>query len=134
MTHQDKSATVKAVGPQTIHQISAAVIAGGVLYATVIPVDLTSGAFVDGPIESQARRTFQNLQILLREAGGDLDQVVHLTLYLIDANDLPGLNSVYKEFFFREPYPARATVVVRELVGPRGLRIEATAQAYIGNV
>jgi 2-iminobutanoate/2-iminopropanoate deaminase len=121
----------KAVGPQTIHQISAAILAGGVLHATVIPVDLESGAFVDGAIEVQARQAFQNLQALLREAGGELDHVAHLTIYLIDSKDLSGLNTVYKEFFFREPYPARATVVVRELVGPPGLRIEVTAQAHL---
>jgi enamine deaminase RidA (YjgF/YER057c/UK114 family) len=133
MTHHDKPGAAKAVGPQTIHQISPAIVVGGVMYATVIPVDLESGAFVNGQIESQARQTFLNLQILLRQVGADLDQVAHLTVYLIDSEDLAGLNSVYKEFFFRQPYPARATVVVRELVGPPGLRIEATAHAFIGN-
>jgi 2-iminobutanoate/2-iminopropanoate deaminase len=131
MTRQDRPGTAKAVGPQTIHQISAAVLAGGMMHATVIPVDLESGAFVDGPIEAQARRAFQNLQALLREAGGDIADVVHLTIYLVDSKDMPGLNEVYKEFFLREPYPARATIVVRELVGPPGLRIETTAQAYL---
>jgi 2-iminobutanoate/2-iminopropanoate deaminase len=119
------------LGPQTIHQISAAVLAGGMMHATVIPVDLVSGAFVDGPIETQARQAFQNLQALLREAGGDINDVVHLTIYLVDSKDMHGLNEVYKEFFLREPYPARATIVVRELVGPPGLRIETTAQAYL---
>jgi 2-iminobutanoate/2-iminopropanoate deaminase len=135
MRQQEKqiAGAAKAIGPQTIHQISPAVIAGGVMYATVIPVDLDSGVFIDGPIESQARQTFRNLQILLREAGGDLDHVLHLTIYLIDSADLAGLNAVYKEIFLREPYPARATVIVRELVGPPGLRIEATAHAYIGS-
>jgi 2-iminobutanoate/2-iminopropanoate deaminase len=123
----------RAVGPQTIHQISPAVVAGGVLYATVIPVDLNTGVFIDGPIESQARQTFRNLQALLREAGGDLGHVLHLTVYLINSDDLPGLNAIYKEIFLHEPYPARATIIVRELVGPPGLRIEVTAHAYIGN-
>jgi 2-iminobutanoate/2-iminopropanoate deaminase len=122
----------KAVGPQTVHPISHAVVAGGVLLATVIPVDLETGGFVDGPIEAQARQTFKNLQTLLRQAGGELDSVMHVTIYLIDSKDLPGLNGVYKEFFVREPYPARATVIVRELVGPAGLRIETTAHAYLG--
>jgi 2-iminobutanoate/2-iminopropanoate deaminase len=131
---KQRPGAAKAVGPQTIHQISPAVVAGGVLYATVIPVDLQSGVFIDGPIESQARQAFRNLQTLLREAGGDLEHVLHLTIYLINSDDLPGLNAVYKEIFLREPYPARATVIVRELVGPPGLRVEATAHAYIGDV
>jgi 2-iminobutanoate/2-iminopropanoate deaminase len=135
MRQQEKQSTgaAKAVGPQTIHQISPAVIAGGVMYATVIPVDLNSGVFVDGPIESQARQIFRNLQSLLQEAGGDLDHVLHLTVYLIDSDDLSGLNAVYKETFLHEPYPARATLIVRELVGPPGLRIQATAHAYIND-
>jgi hypothetical protein len=56
MTRQDRpgAKTASAVGPQTIHQISAAVLAGGMMHATVIPVDLDSGAFVDGPIETGA--------------------------------------------------------------------------------
>jgi 2-iminobutanoate/2-iminopropanoate deaminase len=122
---------VKGLGPRTNHQISFAVRAGDTLHATVIPVDLESGVFIDGTIEIQARQTFQNLQILLQEAGGDLSHVVLLTIYLVDGKDLPGLNAIYKEFFIREPYPVRATVVVRELVGPPGLRIQTAAQAYL---
>ena len=121
----------RALGPKTNHQISVAVLAGDTLHATIIPVDLTSGAFIDGPIEVQARQTFQNLQALLREAGGDLEHVVHLTIYIVDAKDLAGLNAVYLEFFVREPYPARATVVARELVGPPGLRLQTTVQARL---
>lgn len=121
----------RALGPTTNHQISVAVLAGETLHATIIPVDLNSGAFIDGPIEAQARQTFQNLQALLREAGGDLEHVVHLTTYIVDAKDLAGLNAVYREFFVHEPYPARATVVARELVGPPGLRLQTTVQAYL---
>ncbi len=121
----------KALGPRTNHQISFGVLAGDRAHATVIPVDLESGAFVDGPIDVQARRTMQNLRALLREAGGDLDHVVHLTVYLADAKDLAGLNAVYREFFVREPYPARATIVARELIGPPGLRLQVSAEAYL---
>jgi enamine deaminase RidA (YjgF/YER057c/UK114 family) len=121
----------RAIGPKTNHQISVAVLAGDTLHATIIPVDLNSGTFIDGPIEVQARQTFQNLQALLREAGGDLEHIVHLTTYLIDTKDLAGLNAVYREFFVHEPYPARATVVARELVGPPGLRLQTTALAYL---
>ena len=98
-----KTDMARALGPRTDHQISVAVLAGDMLHATIIPVDLISGAFIDGSIEIQARQTFQNLQALLREAGGDLEHVVHLTIFLIDAKDLPGLNAVYTEFFVREP-------------------------------
>jgi len=121
----------KALGPRTNHQISFAVLAGGMLHATIIPVDMQSGAFVEGPMEVQARQTLQNLQALLREAGGDMQHVVHLTMYLVDAKDMTALNAVYREFFVHEPYPARAAVIVRELVGPPGLRLQIAAQACL---
>ena len=121
----------RAIGPKTIHQISPAVLAGDMMFATNIPVDLKSGAFVDGSIEAQARQVFRNLRALLEEAGGDLGHVVQLTVYLVDSKDLAGLNNVYKEFFVQEPYPTRATIIVRELVGPPGLRIQTTAHAYL---
>jgi 2-iminobutanoate/2-iminopropanoate deaminase len=123
---------LKTIGPKTTHQISPAVVAGDMMYATNIPVDMKSGAFVGGPIETQARQVFQNLQTMLVEAGGDLANVVQLTVYLVDSKDLVGLNNVYKKFFSSEPYPSRATIIVRELVGPPGLRIETTAHAHLG--
>jgi hypothetical protein len=52
---------------------------------------------------------------------------------LIDAKDASGMNKVYGDFFTVEPYPSRATLIVRELIGPAGMRVEATAQAYLEN-
>jgi hypothetical protein len=41
------------------------------------------------------------------------------------------MNKTYSEFFTKGPFPSRATLIVRELVGPTGMRVEATAQAYL---
>ena len=122
---------IKAVGPKISFPISPAVVAGNIFFATNVPVDLQSGHFVGGPIETQARQVFGNLEALLKEAGGSLSDVAQLTIYLTDAKDVAGMNKVYAEFFAKEPYPSRATMVVNELIGPPGIRIETTTQAYL---
>jgi 2-iminobutanoate/2-iminopropanoate deaminase len=122
---------IKAVGPRISFPISPAVVAGNIFFATNVPVDLQTGHFVGGSIETQARQVFGNLEALLKEAGGSLSDVAQLTIYLTDAKDVAGMNKVYAEFFAKEPYPSRATMVVNELIGPPGIRIETTAQAYL---
>jgi 2-iminobutanoate/2-iminopropanoate deaminase len=122
---------LKSVGPNVSFPISPAVVAGNFFFSTNVPVDLQSGNFIKGPIETQTRQVLSNLDYLLREAGGSLSNVVQITFFLIDAKDVPGMNKVYNEFFTASPYPSRATVVVRELIGPAGIRVEATAQAYL---
>jgi 2-iminobutanoate/2-iminopropanoate deaminase len=121
----------KAIGPRVSLPISPAVVAGDLFFATNVPVDLKTGSFVGGSIEAQTRQILANLETLLKEAGGDLADVVQITFFLIDAKDAAGMNKVYNEFFKDEPYPCRATLVVRELIGPAGMRIEATTQACL---
>ena len=122
---------LKAVGPKVSFPISPAVIAGHQFYATTLPVDLKTGNFVNGPIEVQTRQVLANLEFLLKEAGGSLADIAQITFYLTDPKDVTGMNKSYSEFFTKEPYPSRATLIVRELVGPTGMRVEATAQAYL---
>ena len=122
---------LRAVGPKVSVPISPAVIAGNLFYATTLPVDLKTGNFVNGPIEVQTRQVLANLESLLKEAGGSLANIAQITFYLTDAKDVTGMNKSYGEFFTKEPYPSRATLIVRELVGPAGMRVEATAQAYL---
>ncbi|MGO8799521.1 MAG: RidA family protein [Roseiarcus sp.] len=122
---------LKSVGPNVSFPISPAIVAGNLFFATNVPVDLETGNFIDGSIETQARQALGNLDYLLKEAGGSLADVVQITFFLIDAKDVAGMNKVYNEFFKAPPYPSRATIVARELIGPPGMRIEATAQAYL---
>jgi 2-iminobutanoate/2-iminopropanoate deaminase len=122
---------IKAVGPKVSFPISPGVVAGNLFFATSLPVDLQTGHFVGGQIDAQTRQVLLNLDTLLGEVGGNLSNVAQITFYLTDSKDVIGMNKVYTEFFTKEPYPSRATVVVRELIGPPGIRIEATAQAYL---
>jgi 2-iminobutanoate/2-iminopropanoate deaminase len=123
---------LKVIGPRVSLPISPAVVAGNLFFATNVPVDLKTGSFVGGSVETQTRQVLANLEAFLKEAGGDLSNVVQITFYLLDSKDVQGMNKVYNEFFREEPYPSRATLIVRELIGPAGMRVETTTQAYLG--
>ena len=80
------------------------------------------GTIDNGSIEAQARLTFANLQQAVAAAGGTLDNVVQVLIYLTDMADMAAVDAVYREFF-ASPYPSRSSAVVAALVAP-GMRIE----------
>ena len=89
-----------------------------------IPLDPATMDVVSGDFASRARRVFDNLKAVTEAAGGSLDDVVKLTIYLTDLNNFATVNEVM-ESYFTEPYPARAAVGVASL--PKGVDIEADA-------
>lgn len=117
--------------PASKAPISNTVKAGGRVYSVQIPRNpeslIPSG---DGDIREQTRRVLSQLQMSMRAAGGSLNDVAQILIYLVDANDAPGMNEVYAEFFQTRPYPNRATVVVKALLG-QGHRIEIVAHGHI---
>jgi len=111
--------------PAAIGTYSQAVRAGGTVYLSgQIPLDPASMTLVDGTFESAARQVFRNLRAVARAAGGDLQDIVRLTVYLTDMKQFPRVNAVMAEFF-SEPYPARAAIGVNEL--PKGAEVEVDA-------
>jgi reactive intermediate/imine deaminase len=108
--------------PAAIGTYSQAVAVGSTVYVSgQIPLDPATGTLVTGSIDAEIRRAFDNLLAIAQAAGGTLDDVVKLTLYLTDLGHFPQVNQIMAEYF-QEPYPARATVGVAAL--PRGARIE----------
>jgi reactive intermediate/imine deaminase len=79
---------------------------------------------VAGDFEARARQVFDNLRAVATAAGGDLDRVVKLTIFLTDLGNFATVNSVMADYF-DEPYPARAAVGVASL--PKGADVEADA-------
>lgn len=79
---------------------------------------------VDGNFEARARQVFDNLRAVAEAAGGNLDQIVKLTIYLTDLGNFATVNSVMEEYFSK-PYPARAALGVASL--PKGADVEAEA-------
>lgn len=110
--------------------INDAVRAGKHLWLVAIAEDPDTGEIVQGGIEAQTRRCLDNLSIALSAAGGSLLNLVMVQIFLIDGADAAGMNAVYREVFTQQPYPVRATVVVKELLA-KGLRIEITATAVL---
>ena len=111
--------------PSAIGTYSQAIQSGNFVFMSgQIPLDPASMEVVDGDFAARAHRVFQNLRAVAEAAGGSLDQVVKLTIYLTDLNDFATVNSVMSEYF-DEPYPARAALGVASL--PKGVDIEAEA-------
>lgn len=110
--------------------INDAVRAGKHVWLVAIAEDPVTGEIVGGGIEAQARRCIENLQIGVTAAGGTLANLVMVQIFLVDSADAAGMNTVYREFFTAQPYPVRATVVVKQLLA-KGLLIEMTATAVL---
>ncbi len=107
----------KAIGPY-----SQAIEAGNMIFASgQIPIDPSTGNFVEGGIKEQTRMSLTNAQNILREAGTDLAHVVKTTVFLSDMDNFAAMNEVYAEFF-SQPYPARSAVAVKTL--PKGALVE----------
>ena len=101
--------------------VSPAVRVNGFLFVSgYVPFDPETSKAVTGPIESQARRTLENLKLTLEKAGSSLEKVVKVNIFLAEERDFVGLNAVYREFF-PEEFPARRTILAH-LIG--GFRVE----------
>lgn len=111
--------------PSAIGTYSQAVQSGNLVFLSgQIPLDPSTMEVVGGDFEARARRVFDNLQAICSAAGGGLDQIVKLTIYLTDLDNFATVNTVMSEYF-KEPYPARAALGVASL--PKGVDIEAEA-------
>ena len=111
--------------PAAIGPYSQAVRAGNTVYFSgQIPLAPATGNLVDGDIAVQARRAFDNLKAVAEAAGGSLDHIVRLGLYLTDLSQFAAVNAVMQEYF-AAPYPARSTIEVSGL--PKGAAFEVDA-------
>jgi 2-iminobutanoate/2-iminopropanoate deaminase len=107
----------KAIGPY-----SQGIEAAGFLFtAGQIGLDPATMKVVEGGIDTQVGRVFDNLEAVLAAAGLGFADVVKTTVYLASMADFPAMNAVYAARF-GEHRPARSTVGVAEL--PAGARVE----------
>ncbi len=110
--------------PAAIGTYSQAVRLGEVVYLSgQIGLDPATMALVDG-FEAQAHQVFRNLDAVCRAAGGSLNDVVKLNLYLTELANFAKINEIMAGYF-SQPYPARAAVGVAQL--PKGALVEADA-------
>ena len=86
-----------------------------------IPLVPETMEIVDGGIENEIHQVFKNLTAVCQEAGGDLNNIVKLNIFLTDLNNFAVLNEIMATYF-EQPYPARAAIGVNEL--PKGVSVE----------
>lgn len=111
--------------PQAIGTYSQAVKVGSTVYLSgQIPLVPESMVMVEGDIEAQIRRVFDNLSAVAQAAGGGLKDVVKLNIFLTDLANFATVNEVMAEYF-SEPYPARAAIGVASLPRDAGVEMDA---------
>lgn len=125
--------TRRAVVPPGIHTVgpySPAIHAGDFLFISgQIPLDPSGTGLLQGSIAAQTRRCLEQIKEILAAAGGSLQDLVKVTIYLVDMKDFEAVNRAYAAYFDLEA-PARACMAVCAL--PKGARIEIEAVAYLG--
>ena len=107
--------------PRMSQAFPQAVIAEEFIFVSGTPgFDLHSGKIVSDNFEDQTRQCFQNIKIILEEAGSSMSNVVKTTIFMVTGNDFSVINKVYGEFFPENP-PARSTPQVMPF--PAGILI-----------
>ena len=111
--------------PAAIGTYSQAVSTGNLVFLSgQIPLDPATMELVDGDVAAQTERVFDNLAAVATAAGGALDNIVKLTVYLLDLGNFQTVNTVM-EARFSKPFPARAALGVAAL--PKGAAVEVEA-------
>lgn len=115
--------------PAAIGSYSQAVISGNTLYlAGQIPMNPKTMGLVEGDMSKHVAQIFENMKGVLEAAKGDLDDVVKLTVYLINLSDVVAVNEGIAQYF-KQPFPARTTIQVSAL--PKNAMVEIDAIAVI---
>jgi len=115
--------------PAAIGPYSQAVQAGNTVYVSgQLPIDPATGAFAGEDIAAQTCQCLTNIAEILKQAGGDLSNVVKTTVLLKDIADFGAMNEAYAEFF-KAPFPARAAFQAAAL--PKDARVEIECIAVL---
>lgn len=115
--------------PGAIGPYSQAIKANGMIFCSgQIPIDPSTGEFVEGGVAEQTEQVFKNLTAVLEAGGANLESVVKTTVFLADMNDFAAMNEVYGRYFDTNK-PARATVQAARL--PRDARVEIDCIALV---
>lgn len=113
------------LAPKAIGTYSQAVQVGDTVYLSgQIPLVPETMDLVEGNMETQIRRVFDNLAAVAEAAGGSLAHICKLNIFLTDLHHFPLVNQVMADYF-QEPYPARAAVGVAAL--PKAAQVEMDA-------
>ena len=130
MTDRQIIATENA--PAAIGTYSQAVRVGDTVYISgQIPLDPKTMEVCSQVFADQTRQVFDNLAAVAKAAGGDLSDIVKLSIFMTDLSHFPTVNEIMADYF-QLPYPARAAVGVKEL--PKAVQIEMEAIMVVGTI
>ena len=116
--------------PEAIGTYSQAVKVGDVVYMSgQIPLVPETMTIVEGDFGTQVRRVFDNLTAVAEAAGGSLQDIVKLNIFLTDLSYFGTVNEIMAEYF-QQPYPARAAIGVASL--PKDVPVEMDAVMHVG--
>ena len=111
--------------PQAIGTYSQAVKVDHTIYLSgQIPLVPETMTIIEGDIAAQITQVFDNLKAVAEAAGGDLDDIVKLNVFLTDLSNFPLVNEIMGHYF-QEPYPARAAIGVAALPKDAGVEMDA---------
>jgi len=114
--------------PQAIGTYSQAVKVGSTVYMSgQIPLDPATMEVVEGDMRVQITRVFDNLQAVAEAAGGSLNKIAKLNIFLTDLAHFPVVNEIMANYF-PEPYPARAAIGVASLPKAVGVEMDAVME------
>ena len=117
--------------PAAIGPYSQAVQWGDVVFISgQIPLNPENGQLNNATFEDETNQVLDNLEAICQEAGGTLDHILKLTIYLTDLSKFDVVNSIMASRF-SEPFPARATLEISKL--PKEVSIEIDAILSITN-
>ena len=118
-----------AKAPQAIGTYSQAIKVGNVVYLSgQIPLVPETMEVIDGDFAVQVRLVFDNLSAVAEAAGGNLQDIVKLNIFLTDLSHFATVNEIMAEYF-EQPYPARATIGVASL--PKAVPVEMDGVMHI---
>lgn len=107
----------QAIGPYSVYKEC-----GDMIYVSgQIPVNPKNGQIESDDIQKQTKQSLENVKAVLNELGLGFENVVKTLVFLSDMDDFTPMNEVYATYF-KEPYPARSCVAVKEI--PKGAKVE----------
>jgi len=114
--------------PAAVGAYSQAIEAAGLVFTSgQLPIEPVSGTFSED-VRAQAHQSMKNVGAIIRQAGGDYDNIIKTTVLLDDIADFASVNEIY-ETYFNGDFPARSCFQVAAL--PKGVKVEIEAIAYI---
>ena len=116
--------------PAAIGTYSQAVKVGDTVYLSgQIPLVPATMEMVEGDIRAQITQVFENLKAVCEAAGGSLNDIVKLNIFLTDLGNFATVNDIMASYF-QQPYPARAAIGIASL--PRGAQVEMDGVMVLG--